>query len=50
MIALKQTGMVTAYVEDFEKVVAQLSAMPEEQRLGYFMNGLRGEMKRSKNL
>ena len=46
MATLKQMSTVTAYVEDFEKVTAHLSAMLEEQRLGYFMNGLCGEIKR----
>ena len=45
LASLKQTGSIVDYVEEYERAAAQLGAMPEEQRLGYFMNGLQGEIK-----
>ena len=46
MASLKQMGTVEEYIQEYEKVAAQFSSMPEDQRLGYFMNGLQGEIKR----
>ena len=45
MAALKQVGSVDEYVQGYEKVIAKLSSMPEEQCLGYFLNGLSVEIK-----
>ena len=44
--SLKQLRSVAEYVEEYERVAAQLSSMPEDQQLGYFINGLRPEIKR----
>ena len=33
-------------MEEYERSAAQLPSMPDEQQLGYFMNGLRSEIKR----
>ena len=45
MAALKQVGSVDKYVQGYEKFIAKLSSMPEEQCLGYFLNGLSVEIK-----
>ena len=46
MASLKQRGSVAEYVEEFEQAATSLSSMPEDQQLGFFMNGLRTEIKR----
>ena len=47
---MKQVSSVEAHVQEYERAAAQLSTMLEEQRLGYFMNGLRDEIKRQTHI
>ncbi|PNY15662.1 retrotransposon-related protein [Trifolium pratense] len=44
--ALKQTGSVEEYVEAFELLSSQVARLPEEQYLGYFMSGLKAQIRR----
>ncbi|PNY17068.1 retrotransposon-related protein [Trifolium pratense] len=44
--ALKQTGSVEDYVEAFELLSSQVGRLPEEQYLGYFMSGLKAQIRR----
>ena len=46
MASLKQLGSIAKYVEEYEKATTRLSTMSEDQQLGFFMNGLRVEIKR----
>jgi hypothetical protein len=43
---LKQTGSVEEFVEAFELLSSQVSRLPEEQYLGYFMSGLKSQIRR----
>ena len=45
IVFLKQVDSVKEYVQEYEKAIAKLSAMPKEQHLGYFMNGLNDDIK-----
>ncbi|KAF1869880.1 hypothetical protein Lal_00017457 [Lupinus albus] len=42
---LSQTGNVEEYVSDFEYISSQVDRLPEEQYLGYFLGGLRPEIR-----
>ncbi|WVZ00664.1 hypothetical protein V8G54_026733 [Vigna mungo] len=39
-----QAGPVEEYIRDFEVLVEQTTQIPEEQIMGYFLSGLRGEV------
>lgn len=43
---LKQTGNVEEFVEAFELLSSQVGRLPEEQYLGYFMSGLKPQIRR----
>ncbi|GAU10872.1 hypothetical protein TSUD_424570, partial [Trifolium subterraneum] len=43
---LKQQGTVEEYVEAFELLSSQVGRLPEEQYLGYFMSGLKPQIRR----
>ncbi|XP_027936242.1 uncharacterized protein LOC114191269 [Vigna unguiculata] len=43
---LLQTGSVEEYLAEFEYISSQVSRLPEEQYLGYFIGGLRSEIRR----
>jgi hypothetical protein len=42
---LRQTGNVDDYITDFEYLTAQLPRLPEKQFRGYFLHGLKGEIR-----
>lgn len=42
---LKQEGNMEDYVAEFEYISSQVLQLPEEQYLGYFMGGLREEIR-----
>ncbi|XP_019429392.1 PREDICTED: uncharacterized protein LOC109336992 [Lupinus angustifolius] len=44
LLALKQTGTVEEYVEDFEKYVGALRSIDQECVRGIFLNGLKEEL------
>ncbi|MCI30473.1 pentatricopeptide repeat-containing protein, partial [Trifolium medium] len=44
--ALRQNGSVEEFVEAFELLSSQVGRLPEEQYLGYFMNGLKPQIRR----
>lgn len=39
--SLKHEGNVEEYIKEFERLVAQVSRLPEAQFVGYFIHGLR---------
>ncbi|GAU14480.1 hypothetical protein TSUD_250200 [Trifolium subterraneum] len=43
---LKQQGTVEEFVESFELLSSQVGRLPEEQYLGYFMSGLKPQIRR----
>ncbi|MCH99493.1 enzymatic polyprotein, partial [Trifolium medium] len=43
---LRQNGSVEEYVEAFELLSSQVGRLPEEQYLGYFMSGLKPQIRR----
>lgn len=43
---LRQTGSVEEFVEAFELLSSQVGRLPEEQYLGYFMSGLKAQIRR----
>jgi hypothetical protein len=43
---LKQIGTVEEFVESFELLSSQVGRLPEEQYLGYFMSGLKPQIRR----
>lgn len=43
---LRQTGSVEEFVEAFELLSSQVGRLPEEQYLGYFMSGLKVQIRR----
>lgn len=43
---LRQTGSVEEFVEAFELFSSQVGRLPEEQYLGYFMSGLKAQIRR----
>jgi hypothetical protein len=43
---LKQTGSVEEFMEAFELLSSQVGRLPEEQYLGYFMSGLKSNIRR----
>lgn len=43
--ALQQEGTIEEYIEDFERLVAQLPRLPNDQYLGYFVHGLKGKIR-----
>ncbi|MCI07310.1 pentatricopeptide repeat-containing protein, partial [Trifolium medium] len=43
---LKQSGSVEEFVEAFELLSSQVGRLPEEQYLGYFMSGLKPQIRR----
>ncbi|MCI40084.1 hypothetical protein A2U01_0061316, partial [Trifolium medium] len=42
---LKQEGTVEEYITEFEYLTAQIPKLPDKQFLGYFLHGLKGEIK-----
>ncbi|MCI00504.1 hypothetical protein A2U01_0021523, partial [Trifolium medium] len=42
---LKQEGTIEEYITDFEYLVAQIPKLPEKQFQGYFLHGLKKEIK-----
>ncbi|MCI08505.1 retrotransposon gag protein [Trifolium medium] len=42
---LKQRGSVDDYITDFEYLTAQIPRLPDKQFLGYFLHGLKGEIR-----
>ncbi|WVZ24369.1 hypothetical protein V8G54_002913 [Vigna mungo] len=44
---LSQTGSVDEYLVEFEYISSQVYRLPEEQYLGYFIGGLRSEIRRT---
>jgi len=42
---LLQTNSVEEYLAEFEYISSQVSRLPEEQYLGYFIGGLRSEIR-----
>ncbi|GAU50456.1 hypothetical protein TSUD_373220 [Trifolium subterraneum] len=42
---LKQTGTVEDYITEFEYLIAQIPRLPEKQFRGYFLHGLKSEIK-----
>ncbi|GAU23118.1 hypothetical protein TSUD_305660 [Trifolium subterraneum] len=46
LAALKQNGKVEEFVESFELLSSQVGRLPEDQYLGYFMNGLKPQIRR----
>ncbi|MCI43026.1 pentatricopeptide repeat-containing protein, partial [Trifolium medium] len=43
---LKQSGSVEEFVEAFELLSSQVGRLPEEQYLGYFMSGLKPQIRK----
>ncbi|MCH79730.1 pentatricopeptide repeat-containing protein [Trifolium medium] len=43
---LRQTGNVEEFIEAFELLSSQVGRLPEEQYLGYFMSGLKPQIRR----
>ncbi|MCH79682.1 transposon Tf2-1 polyprotein, partial [Trifolium medium] len=42
---LRQTGSVDEYITEFEYLTAQIPRLPDKQFLGYFLHGLKGEIR-----
>ncbi|CAJ2668611.1 unnamed protein product [Trifolium pratense] len=42
---LKQTGTVDEYITEFEYLIAQIPKLPDKQFLGYFLHGLKTEIR-----
>jgi len=42
---LMQTGSVEEYMNEFEFISSQVARLPEDQYLGYFIRGLRSEIR-----
>ncbi|MCI38305.1 retrotransposon gag protein, partial [Trifolium medium] len=42
---LKQEGSVEEYITEFEYLTAQIPRLPEKQFLGYFLHGLKTEIR-----
>ncbi|GAU49450.1 hypothetical protein TSUD_137940 [Trifolium subterraneum] len=45
---LRQTGSVEEYITEFEYLTAQIPKLPDKQFLGYFLHGLKPEIKGKK--
>lgn len=45
LTTLRQTGSLEEYIQEFEALVAQVTNTSEEQLLGYFLGGLRHEVR-----
>lgn len=45
LYALQQEGTIEEYIEDFERLVAQLPRLPNDQYLGYFVHGLKDKIR-----
>lgn len=45
LASIQQIGTVAEYVEDFEMVAALVPRQPELQYVGYFMSGLKDEVR-----
>lgn len=45
LAALRQTGTMTEFIQEFELLMAQISGAKEAQLCGYFLAGLRAEMR-----
>lgn len=43
--ALQQEGTIEEYIADFERLVAQLPKLPNDQYLGYFVHGLKDKIR-----
>ncbi|MCI52065.1 pentatricopeptide repeat-containing protein, partial [Trifolium medium] len=46
LATLKQSGTVEEFVEAFELLSSQVGRLPEDQYLGYFMSGLKPQIRR----
>lgn len=46
LLTLRQKGSVEEFVEAFELLSSQVGRLPEEQYLGYFMSGLKPQIRR----
>jgi hypothetical protein len=46
LATLKQSGSVEEFVEAFELLSSQVGRLPEDQYLGYFMSGLKPQIRR----
>ncbi|KAJ9564989.1 hypothetical protein OSB04_000955 [Centaurea solstitialis] len=42
---LSQTGSVDEFIDEFEYISSQVNRLPEEQYLGYFLGGLRSDIR-----
>jgi hypothetical protein len=42
---LRQTGSVDDFITDFEYLTAQIPRLPDKQFQGYFLHGLKGEIR-----
>ncbi|MCI54924.1 retrotransposon gag protein, partial [Trifolium medium] len=42
---LKKRGSVDDYITDFEYLTSQIPRLPDKQFLGYFLHGLKGEIR-----
>ncbi|MCH92914.1 retrotransposon gag protein, partial [Trifolium medium] len=45
LTALRQKGTVEEYITEFEYLTAQIPRLPDKQFQGYFLHGLRGEIR-----
>jgi hypothetical protein len=45
LTGLKQSGMVEEYITEFEYLTAQIPKLPDKQFLGYFLHGLKEEIR-----
>ncbi|MCI34509.1 hypothetical protein A2U01_0055729, partial [Trifolium medium] len=42
---LRQKGTVEEYIQEFERLTAQIPRLPDKQYLGYFLHGLKDEIR-----
>ena len=42
---IRQRGTVEEYIQEFERLTSQILRLPDKQFLGYFLHGLRGEIR-----
>lgn len=50
LAAIRQKGSVEDFIQDFELLVTQATLTPEEQLLGYFLAGLRQDIRNQVHL
>lgn len=41
LVSLQQGGSVEEYIQDFERLISQVSRLPDDQYFGYFIHGLK---------